>query len=122
MPNHIHVLWSYPDASYDVEGAFLSFTAHAFKKYIKKHAPQILDNYESTQSDRAYQFWERRSRTIETKSRDIVVQKLNYIHDNPLQEQWCLADLPERYHYSSARYYEQLPQPFPFLRHYVEYS
>lgn len=33
-------------------------------------------------------------------------QKLEYIHLNPLQEQWNLASRPEAYKWSSAKFYE----------------
>ena len=122
MPNHIHILWSYLDEEYDPEAALLSFTGHAFKKELKAHAPEILKEYQSVQADRDYQFWERRSKTIETKSRDIVIQKLNYIHNNPLQEKWKLAELPEDYRYSSARFYMQMDNEFDFLKHYTDFS
>ena len=35
-----------------------------------------------------------------------ILQKLNYIHNNPLQEQWKLATSPELYPHSSASFYQ----------------
>ncbi len=32
--------------------------------------------------------------------------KLEYIHMNPLQEHWSLADRPEKWKYSNASFYE----------------
>jgi hypothetical protein len=46
------------------------------------------------------------------------MQKLGYIHDNPLQQKWQLADLPENYKYSSARFYETGEDEFRLLTHY----
>ncbi len=34
------------------------------------------------------------------------LQKLKYIHRNPVQERWSLAGTVEEYKYSSARFYE----------------
>ncbi len=38
MPNHFHLLWKISDGfeRKDVQGALFSFTAHEFKKYLKK--------------------------------------------------------------------------------------
>jgi hypothetical protein len=36
---------------------------------------------------------------------DMILQKLNYIHNNPLQEKWQLSKTAEDYRYSSAGFY-----------------
>ena len=36
---------------------------------------------------------------------DFLEQKLTYIHNNPVQLHWQLADTPEEYPWSSARFY-----------------
>ena len=38
---------------------------------------------------------------------NVLDQKLAYIHDNPVQPHWRLADAPEGYGWSSARFYLQ---------------
>ena len=48
----------------------------------------------------------------------VVEQKLNYIHLNPLQEQWNLVSKPEDYRWSSARFYETGIDDFGFITHY----
>ena len=35
-----------------------------------------------------------------------LIQKLEYMHENPLSKKWNLADTPESYPHSSARFYE----------------
>ncbi|WP_255478614.1 hypothetical protein [Rufibacter sp. XAAS-G3-1] len=47
-------------------------------------------------------------------------QKLDYIHQNPAQEKWKLAELPEDYYYSSARFYLENKDDFGFLTHYLD--
>lgn len=122
MPNHIHVLWSYgEDEKYDPVFALKSFTAHQFKKKLSSTSPQILEEYVSTQGDREYHFGERRSESIQIMNRAIAEQKLDYIHNHPLQEKWHLATLPELYRYSSASYYLLNQSKFGFLKHYKDY-
>ena len=36
---------------------------------------------------------------------DELLIKLNYIHNNPLQERWSLCEKVEDYRFSSAKYY-----------------
>ena len=123
MPNHIHLLWS--DLEHykmeDSENSLLKFTAQSFKKYLFLHNDKTLFNYLSTQSDRKFHFWERRSRTIEVKSRKIAEQKLTYIHNNPIQQHWKLVDFAEDYVYSSASFYIKGDTRYTFLKHNVDY-
>ena len=41
-------------------------------------------------------------------SAHFLEQKLTYIHNNPLQSHWQLAERPELYLWSSARFYAGL--------------
>ncbi|MDH4091293.1 MAG: transposase [Cyclobacteriaceae bacterium] len=50
-----------------------------------------------------YKFWQNRYHPVELSSNELMDQKLDYIHDNPLKEGW--VDSPEDYIYSSARDY-----------------
>jgi len=123
MPNHIHLVWS-RGQGYEIalaEHDLLRFTAHTIKKYLQQTKPSVLSNYVSTQADRQFHFWERRSRTIEIMSCEIAVQKINYVHSNPIQEKWGLAALPEDYKYSSAAFYYKGDTSFPFLTHFMDY-
>jgi len=122
MPNHIHILWSYgQDEKYDPVFALKSFSAHQFKKKLTLTSARTLAEYISTQGDRDYHFWERRSKSIPITHRAIAEQKLQYIHHNPMQEKWRLALLPELYKYSSASYYLLNQSEFGFLRHYADF-
>ena len=122
MPNHIHLLW-HPLGEHtesDNEFNLVSYTGHQFKKKLAASDPALLNDFVSTQNDRAYHFWERRPRTIETLTKKITEQKLDYIHNNPCQDKWRLADQPSDYEFSSARYYETDVDDFGFMTHYTE--
>ena len=123
MPNHIHLLWTI-NSHYqvnEIENALLKYTAHEFKKFLLSNNSELLKNYISTQNDRVYHFWERRARTIEIKSKEIAIQKLNYIHNNPIQEKWNLVSLPEDYQFSSAKYYASFASEFDFVVHFNDF-
>jgi putative transposase len=53
-------------------------------------------------------------------SKQKVEQKIEYMHRNPLQEHWNLADKPETYRWSSAAFYESGVDEFGILTHYME--
>jgi hypothetical protein len=48
------------------------------------------------------------------------MQKLKYIHNNPMAEHWNLVQNPYDYKYSSARYYDVNEKSFEFLKDLLE--
>ena len=101
MPNHIHILWAKQPEWLDknVQQHFSKFTAQNLKWSLQNN-PEDLGNYRSTQSDREYQFWERRPYKATMYNRTVLEEKLDYIHNNPVKAGLC--ELPEEYAYSSA--------------------
>lgn len=57
---------------------------------------------------------------VEMYNHMIFQQKLEYVHINPLHARWNLADRPENYYCSSARFYETGIDDFGFLTHYMD--
>ncbi len=108
MPNHIHLIWNMLDLNgkESAAGSFSKFTAHRFQKYLKINKPEDLNKYASQKSDRNFQFWKRDPLAISLSSEKSFLQKLNYIHCNPVAEKWKLAITPEDYKWSSAKFYE----------------
>ena len=108
MPNHIHLIWEMLELNgkESPAGSFAKFTAHQFKKYLQGKDEQLLAQYLSDKSDRSYQFWKRDPLAIPLTSEMAFLQKLEYIHTNPILAKWGLADLPEQYRWSSALFYE----------------
>ena len=51
-------------------------------------------------NNKKYQFWRQDNHPIECYSAEVVHQKLNYIHNNPVKE--GVVEFPEHYIYSSA--------------------
>ncbi|HEX5149860.1 MAG TPA: transposase [Parafilimonas sp.] len=122
MPNHMHLLWRIATGLERemVQGAFLSFTAHAFKKRLKQNTP-LLPKFYVDAKDRSYQFWQREPMVKEVWTERFLLQKLNYIHYNPCQPHWQLAAIPEDYKWSSALFYERnIIEPYTWLTHYKD--
>ena len=122
MPNHIHLIWQMKDNinPSDVQRDFLKYTSQQIKFDLQKNHPEILALFKVDLNDREYQIWKNRPLSIPLWSESVFEQKLDYIHDNPLQEKWKLAELPEDYYYSSAKFYLLNEDNFGFITHYKE--
>ena len=108
MPNHIHLIWQIQDGFKldKIQMCFLKFTAQQMKFLLLQTDKSKLEKYRVNAKDREYQFWERNSLSVDLWSPDVFMQKLDYIHNNPLQEKWRLVEFAEDYKYSSAKFYE----------------
>ncbi len=69
-------------------------------------------------ADMRQQVWERNSLIVELFTKEIFIQKLNYIHNNSLQPKWQLSKTAEEYFYSSANFYETGVDDFGILTHF----
>ena len=77
-----------------------------------------LQLYKSDKNDRQYQFWKRDPLAIPISSEQILLSKLDYIHNNPVKEKWNLCKLQEEYRWSSAAFYLNGHDEFNMLTHY----
>lgn len=109
MPNHIYLFFTLLQQPADFGQFHLSlirFTDKAIIKDIKEKGNENgLFSYKSTQSDREIHIWERRAKWIAVINHPIYLQKLRYIHLNPLQKKRRLVNAPELYPWSSASFY-----------------
>lgn len=107
MPNHIHLIWQMKEGikRANVQRDFLKFTAQQIKFDLQQNNPGLLKLFKVDVKDRDYQIWEHRPLSVSLWSREVMRQKLDYIHRNPIHHKWKLADTPEDYHYSSAKFY-----------------
>ena len=121
MPNHIHLIWQIQDGfiKEKVQLRFLRFTGQQLKFELAKTNPAKLEAFRVRAQDREYQIWERNSLSIDLWTQEVFIQKLNYIHNNPLQEKWKLAEYTEDYKYSSAKFHETGDDEFGLLTHYA---
>lgn len=117
MPNHIHLIWciNKMNGKETAQGSLLKFTAHQFKKLLQQD-PVTLSKYAVNASNKKYEFWQRDSLAIDLYSREVMVQKLHYLHMNPLAPHCQLVVDPADYFWSSAKFYEQGINEFTFLK------
>lgn len=117
MSNHIHVIWQVLPGKtpQQIQQSFMKYTAQQIKFDLVANHPQVLDEFRVNAKDRTYQFWERNPLGIELYSQEVFLQKLEYIHWNPVKAGLC--SLPEEYYYSSARFYWTGTDSFNMLTH-----
>ncbi len=111
MPNHIHLIirCCEDDPLKDVVRDFKANMARlVVRQYQVEGNQQVLDFLAGavTRPDRQnFKVWEDGYNAKAVFSPDFLIQKLEYIHNNPLQPHWGLVERAEDYIWSSARFY-----------------
>ena len=118
MSNHIHLIWQ-PLSHHtltQIQTTLLTNTAKAIKKKLAENNPDLLEQLKVKKYDRKYQVWKRESLSIELFTEKVFLQKLDYIHQNPVVA--GLVNNEEDYKYSSAKFYMDGIDDFKILTHY----
>lgn len=119
MPNHIHLIWLIKEGHIlkNVQRDMLKFTAQQIRFSLINSGNKLLDDLVVYSKDRKTQIWERNGHSFPLHNPETIMQKLNYIHSNPINEKWRLSDAPSEYFYSSASFYETEIDTFKMLSH-----
>jgi len=111
MPDHLHLLTNQPITSADVLRRVKGITAHRVIDYLKKQNFQsslAKLRHEEWKRRHSYSLWQQEKNVFSLFSEAIFMQKVNYIHLNPVR-----AGLVERaidYRWSSARIWQRCPK------------
>jgi REP element-mobilizing transposase RayT len=111
MPNHVHLVVRFlgDHTLSNVMRDFKSYTAHYIIRQLEADgndkALSFLEQAASRVSRQKYKVWEEGYDARDVFSPDFLRQKAEYIHNNPCQPHWGLAEHPEDYPWSSARFY-----------------
>lgn len=109
MPNHLHFILFFDKENMLSEYMrdFKKFTSTKLRQHLESNGNKnILTAIGNNAPNRAFQVWKDRFDDVYIESKWVLERKLDYIHTNPLQEQWNLVVNPEDYEYSSASFYE----------------
>jgi putative transposase len=114
MSNHIHlVISSIENNPSDILRDFKKFTSKQIIDAIRKNHSESRREWmlqifarqgEQNSRNVNFQFWRQENHPEELFSRKFIRQKLNYIHNNPVEA--GIVDRAEDYVYSSARDYK----------------
>jgi REP element-mobilizing transposase RayT len=114
MPSHLHaILKPVSDSIGVIVQQFGSFTAHEMLKRLQEEDQKdLLDLFQQKRRDRrhGHSIWQ----DIQAKkiySMGFLQQKLEYVHQNPVAEEWQLVKDRADYLYSGARYYDYGRKP-----------
>ncbi|MBU0511517.1 MAG: transposase [Chloroflexi bacterium] len=111
MPNHIHIIIRCLDiyTPADVVREFKKATANLIiRQYEVEGNQEVLTFLVSAvkrKHKQRYAVWESEYQAKNIFSSAFLQEKLEYTHNNPLQPHWRLAETPEEYIWSSARFY-----------------
>jgi REP element-mobilizing transposase RayT len=116
MPNHLHLLLYIPENSEPINkviGEGKRFMAYKMANILKEENYSELKNYLHNavfKYERArgkkHQIFISNSDIRLCSNEDIIWEKLNYIHSNPVNGKWNLVDDFSKYIHSSASFYE----------------
>ncbi|MBX2966857.1 MAG: transposase [Cyclobacteriaceae bacterium] len=117
MNNHFHLIWQIRgDHTRDgVQRDFLKYTGQQILKHLRNGSSPLLQALLVNAKDRKHQVWERNSLSVPLWTSNVIWQKLNYIHNNPVRAGLC--ENPWDYKYSSARFYLKHEKDWDFLVH-----
>jgi putative transposase len=118
MDNHMHLLWQInePYERKNVQRDLLKYTAQQIKFDLIDNHSAVLNHFKVNAKDREYQIWERNPLSVPIWSENVLLQKLSYIHNNPVAG--GLSHTPMDYKYSSASFYKTGIDSFGILTHY----
>ena len=117
MPNHVHVLLHFPKMPKSLNsiiGNAKRFLAYEIIKRLEEmKANNLLDALHGGVSKReskkgqVHRVFEESFDAKECYTTEFILQKLDYIHRNPISKKWQLASDFAYYKYSSASFYEK---------------
>ena len=111
LENHLHLIASAPDLAAAMQ-SFKSFTARRIVDLLQhRSALTLLDSLQrlklTHKTESEYQVWQEGSHPEQVHTEEMMRQKIEYIHNNPLERGY--VDDPLHWRHSSARNYAKQP-------------
>jgi putative transposase len=110
MPDHLHLLTDQPKTSADVLRRVKGITARKVIDYLKDNDYQSSLRklqHEEWKRKHNYSLWQQEKNVFSIFSEAMFMQKVNYIHNNPVRA--GLVDRSTDYRWSSARIWRRIP-------------
>jgi REP element-mobilizing transposase RayT len=111
LENHLHLIASAPELSNAIK-SFKMYTARQIIDLLEFHGATVLLRQlralkRRHKTDSEYQVWEEGSKPKQIGGDAMMLQKLEYMHQNPVKRGY--VDDPVHWRYSSARNYAGMP-------------
>lgn len=117
MTNHLHMItFSEKNLLSDILRDFKTYTSKRLFEMIKENVREskrrwMIDIFRKRGSENndneGHQFWQSGNHPVALYSNEVIQQKIDYIHQNPVKAGF--VDSPEKYYYSSANPTSPLP-------------
>ena len=127
MPNHLHVILHFPTMPKSLNmviGNAKRFMAYDIIKGLEKYKEfLLLEDLQSRVSKREqrkgqrHKVFEESFDAKECQSLKFILEKIKYIHHNPVSKRWQLVNDFTEYEYSSASFYEKRIKKYAKLVH-----
>lgn len=104
MLNHVHVVVASPDTIACVRD-FKRHTSRMVQANIERYEPHTRSLF--TSKTGTYTFWKKTNMPIYIESEQVLLQKIAYIHHNPVRKQYVVR--PEQWKWSSANPESEIP-------------
>jgi len=111
MPNHVHVIVRcqeddpLKDVVRDLKANMARLIVWQCQTERSQEALDFLASAVTRPEKQRFKVWEDGYHAKDVFSSDFLLQKMEYVHSNPLQPHWRLAERAEDYAWSSARFY-----------------
>jgi REP element-mobilizing transposase RayT len=115
MPNHLHMLLYFaggPQSLNTLVGNGKRFMAYDIVKRLEQQNEkallvklQVAVQAVDKSRGKKHEIWKDSFDVKQCRTEKFILQKLNYIHNNPCSGKWNLADNPIHYLHSSASFY-----------------
>ncbi len=115
MPNHLHALIGFSNSGKNINriiGNGKRFMAYDLVDKLKKQNQEVIlsqlaqgVNDSDRKRGKLHEVFKSSFDIKECFTKKFIIQKLNYIHNNPCTGKWNLADCPANYIHSSAGFY-----------------
>jgi REP element-mobilizing transposase RayT len=117
MSNHIHLIWQIQAGHLkeNVQRDFLKYTSQTIIRDLELNHAEVLKIFTVNAKDQKMPGWQRNPLSIDLWTKEVYIQKMDYIHYNPVTAKIC--SYPEQYKYSSAKFYETGEDKFGILTH-----
>ena len=115
MNSHLHLVWNIipPNEANEMQRDFLRFTAKATIKDLKNNNTDLLTDFYVNAKDRKCQVWERHPLSVDIWTEEVLKQKLDYVHNNPVKAGYC--SYAKEYKYSTAALYQSMPCEWDYV-------
>lgn len=111
MPIHVHLIVQcraedpLADVVRDLKKQIADRLIRQYRVGGNRAALEILASAVTRVGKQRHKVWEDGYQAKDVFTPEFLRQKMTYVHDNPCQPHWQLAERPEEYMWSSARFY-----------------